>query len=218
MQFYVFWPLLVFLVPRKSLGWVFVGCALLASVSRLLIERWVPGIHHGEAITTSALDYFGVGAWLALALDGGLKAGDRRFSVVAWCAFAGYLALYVFDELGRQVPGLWPLKQTLLSVAFAGFISATLGGLGGVPGRILDHPAVQHVGRLSYGLYLFHTPVPLLLGLLLPQLWLPVFSGPLLGLRLAVFGLSSWGLAWLCWRWLEGPDRLGFPRLAGKRR
>ena len=215
-QFYFCWPLLVFGVPRKSLGRVFVGCALLAPVSRLLIERWFPGIHHGEAITTAALDYFGVGALLALALDGGLKAGDRRVTMVAWIAFAGYVALYVMEETGRQVPGLWPIKQTLLSVAFAGLISATLGGLDGALGWLLDHPVVQHVGRLSYGLYLFHTPAPLLLGLLVPQLWLPVFSGPLIAVRLLVFALTSWGLAWACWRWLEGPDRLGFPRHAGK--
>ena len=79
---------------------------------------------------------------------------------------------------------------------------------------MLDHPAVQHVGRLSYGLYLFHAPVPLFLGWVLPWLWHPVFDGPLLAVRLAVFALVSWGVAWLCWRWLEGPDRLRFPRLA----
>lgn len=81
-------------------------------------------------------------------------------------------------------------------------------------GRLLDHPAAQHVGRLSYGLYLFHTPVPLFLGWVMPFLWHPLFSGPLSGVRLTVFALVSWGLAWLCWRWLEGPRRLGFPRLA----
>lgn len=216
MQFYVFWPLLVFSMPRKSLAWGFAGCALLAPVSRWLIERWVPGIHHGEALTTAALDYFGVGALLALALDGGMKAGDRRVILAGWMAFAAYAVLYVLEETGRQVPGLWPLKQTLLAVAFAGLISTTLGGLGGVLGKVLDHPVAQHLGRLSYGLYLFHTPAPLLLGWLLPQLWLPVFCGPLLALRLLVFALTSWGLAWLCWRWLEGPDRLGFPRPAGK--
>jgi peptidoglycan/LPS O-acetylase OafA/YrhL len=61
------------------------------------------------------------------------------------------------------------------------------------------------VGRLSYGLYLFHTPMPLALGFVLPFLWQPVFDGPLLGVRLAVFGLASWAAAWLCWRYLEQP-------------
>jgi len=80
----------------------------------------------------------------------------------------------------------------------------------------LNHPVAQHIGRMSYGLYLFHTPVPLFLGLVLPQLWSPAFDGLLRLVRLAVFALVSWMVAWLCWRWLEGPERLRFPRLAGR--
>lgn len=214
MQFYLLWPLLVFCVLRRSLGWVFVGCALLAPLSRWLIEHELPAIQHGEAITTTAFDYFGVGALLALAFDRGMKAGDRRIALAGWIAFAGYLALYVLGESGRRVGGFGYFQQTLLAVAFAGLISATLGGLGGLAGWLLEHPAVQHVGRLSYGLYLFHTPVPLFLGWVLPPLWWPVFDGPWLAVRLGFFALTSWGVAWLCWRWLEGPDRLDFLRLA----
>lgn len=216
MQFYLLWPLLVFFAPRRLLAWVFGACVLLAPISRLVIEHGFPGIHHGEAITTSAFDYFGVGALLALALNRGMKPGDRRIGIAAWIAVAGYAVLYVMDEAGREISGLWPIKQTLLSVAFAGLISSTLAGLSGMPGRLLDHPVTQHIGRLSYGLYLFHTPVPLFLGLVLPQLWDPVFDGPMLLLRLAVYALVSWAMAWLCWRWLEGPERLKLPRLAAR--
>ena len=215
-QFYFLWPLLVFLVPRRCLGRVFWGCVLLAPVTRLVIERWFSGIHHGETITTAAFDYFGVGALLALAFDGGMKPGDRRIALAGWIAFAGFAALYVMEEAGVRIPGVWAIKQTLLSVAFVGLISGTLAALRAFPGRVLDHPMAQHIGRLSYGLYLFHTPVPLFLGLVLPQLWSPAFDGPMRLVRLAVFALVSWVVAWLCWRWLEGPERLRFPRLAGR--
>ena len=212
-QFYLFWPLLVFFVPRRALGWVFAACALLAPLSRLLIEREFPAIQHGGVITTAAFDYFGAGALLALAFDRGIQAENRKIALAGWLAFAGYLTLYVLNEAGRSAGGCGYFQQTLLAVAFAGLISATLGGLGGVAGRLLEHPAVQHFGRLSYGLYLFHTPVPLFLGCVLPLLWWPVFDGPLLAMRLAVFALTSWGIAWLCWRWLEGPDRIDFLQL-----
>ena len=216
MQFYFFWPLVVFLAPRRALGRVFVILAALAPLSRLAIEQWFPEIHHGEAITTSAFDYFGVGALLALAFERGIKEGDRKLALAGWLAFAGYVTLYTLGELGRPVAGLGAMQQTLLAVAFAGMISATLGGFRGSRRRVLDHPAVQHVGRLSYGLYLFHTPVPLLLGWVLPWLWHPACEGPvLMGVRITVFALVSWGMAWLCWRWLEGPDRWRFPRLGG---
>jgi len=214
MQFYFLWPLLVFFTPRRALGWAFAACMMAAPLSRLLIDRGFPGIHHGEAITTSAFDYFGAGALLALALERGMRAGDHRIAAAGWATFAGYVALYSLNEAGRRVAEVACFQQTLLAVAFAALISSTLGGLGGLVGKLLDHPAAQHVGRLSYGLYLFHTPVPLFLGWVMPFLWHPLFSGPLSGVRLTVFALVSWGLAWLCWRWLEGPRRLGFPRLA----
>jgi peptidoglycan/LPS O-acetylase OafA/YrhL len=217
MQFYAFWPLLVFCVPRRSLGWVFLVCVLLAPVTRLVVEREFPSIQHGGVITTAAFDYFGVGALLALALESGIKAGDRRIAIAGWIALAGYVTLYVISEAGLSAAGLGYFQQTLLSVAMVGLISATLGGLGGLLGKLLEHPAVQHVGRLSYGLYLFHAPVPLFLGHVLSLMWWPAFDhGPLLALRLGVFALTSWGLAWLCWRWLEGPERLQFLQPAGR--
>ncbi len=208
-QFYLLWPLAVFLAPRRALGLVFAGFTLLAPLSRWVLLHYFPQVMHPEMIPSSAFDYFGLGALLALALSRGMPAGDRRLGIPAWLGLAGYVALYVLDKSGRPVPGLRHFQQMLLALAFAGLISATLRGLGGPLGRMLEHSWAQHIGRLSYGLYLFHNAVPLALGKVLPWLWLPVFNGPLLAIRLLVFALASWGLAWLSWRWLEQPmDRL----------
>lgn len=213
MQFYLVWPLVVFWVPKRALGWVFAACIVLAPVARLAIEQWLPGIHHSEAVSLTALDYLGAGSLLAWALQRGMVVGDRRFTRVAMLTAVGYVTLYVRNQAGFSCGGLGYIQQTLLAVAFAGLISATLAGFNGVLAELLDHPAVQRVGALSYGLYLFHAPVPLLVGKVLPFLWWPVFDGPLLAVRLLVFAITSWGVAQLCWRWLEGPDRWRFPRL-----
>jgi len=103
------------------------------------------------------------------------------------------------------VEGLRHIQQTLVAIAFVGLISATLHGIGGMPGKVLEHPAVQYIGKLSFGLYLFHTPVPMFLGWVLPFLWGPFFTGYWQILRLGVFALTAWGFAWLCWRYLEHP-------------
>lgn len=213
MQFYLIWPVVVFLTPRRTLGWVFGLAMLVAPVSRWVVARYFPEIHHVEAVTGAAMDYFGAGALLALAIGRGMRPGDRRLRGVALSAFAGYAVLYVCNELGKQVPVACYIQQTLLAIAFAGLISSTLAGFWGLPGRVLDHPAVQHVAKLSYGLYLLHTAVPLLVGLVIPWLWLPGREESLLPLRLPVFALFSWGASWLCWRWLEGPNRLSWSRL-----
>jgi len=203
MQFYLVWPLVVYWTPRRWLAAAFLLFVALAPLSRWALARWVPEIHHSQAITTSSLDYFGIGALLALFMEQGMKAGDARLKWGAWAAFCGYVVLYVHSELGKPVEGFCYIQQTLVSVAFAGLISSTLAGFGGIVGKTLDHPAVQQIGRLSFGLYLFHTPVPLFLGYVMPWLWGSFFSGLWQMLRLGVFGLTSWGLAYLCWRYLE---------------
>ena len=208
-QFYFFWPLVVFLAPKRLLPAAFAACVALAPLARFACARWFPEIHHPGAVSLCAFDYFGCGALLALAFERGvLREGDRRIAATGWLAFAAYAALYTLHETGHRVPALGHLQQTLLAIAFSGLISSTLAGFRGRRRRVLDHPAVQHVGRISYGIYLFHTLVPLLLGWVMPFLWNPFFSGPMELARLAVFALASWGAAWLCWRWLEGPDRL----------
>ena len=213
MQFYLVWPLVVFFAPRRALGWVFGACLVLAPLARLVINRWFPAIYHSEAISITALDYLGAGALLAMALERGMKAGDARLARVAWLACVGYVILYARNKSGLSCGGLGYVQQTLLAVGFAGLISGTLAGFRGITERALNHPAVQYVGGLSYGLYLFHAMVPLLVGKVLPFLWFPLFDGPLAAVRLAVFAFVAWGVAWLCWRWLEGPDRWRFPHL-----
>lgn len=203
MQFYLIWPLLVYLTPSRWLLTAFIVCVALAPLSRMVIFYQFPQIYHSEAITTSSLDYFAVGALLALAMQRGMLAGDRRLKWGSLIAFVGYVVLYSLNESGHPITGFCYIQQTLLAVAFMGLISSTMAGFKGWIGKLLDHRSVQHIGRLSYGLYLFHTPAPLFLGWILPQLWDPFFSGPWVAVRLVAFALTSWGLAYLCWKFLE---------------
>ncbi|MCW1884136.1 acyltransferase [Luteolibacter flavescens] len=220
MQFYFLWPLLIFFSPRRMLAPLLTGFVMLAPLSRWVLLHHFPEIPHPGAISTCAADYFAVGALLALAMERGMQPGDCRVRIAGWIAFASYVILYCLDEADRSVPGLRHFQQTFVSILFAALISATLHGFTGPLGRILEHPVAQHIGRISYGLYLFHTTVPLALGTVMPILWHPVFEhptfhGPLLGVRLIFFALASWGVAWLCWRYLEQPlDRFRQPSRA----
>lgn len=210
MQFYVLWPFVVLFAPGRWLAWVFAVCAALAPALRFALGAWFPEIRHVEAITPVAFDYFGAGALLALAMRCGVSGDDPRVRWIAWICGAGYVALYLHQEMVAKLPVAGCFQQTFLAFAMAGLIAASWKGFAGVLGKTLDHPVLQHIGKVSYGLYLFHTIVPLLLGWIVPQLWYAPWFDLLLPVRLVVFALVSWGLAWLCWRWLEGPERLRF--------
>jgi peptidoglycan/LPS O-acetylase OafA/YrhL len=203
MQFYLVWPLVIFLLPQRWLLGSFVFLILLAAIWRFLASQYFPEIHHNEAITITALDYFGVGAILALAMSRGMQPGDKRLAILSKIAFLGYVVLSVCNKTGHTIPVFSYLQQTLVSVAFAGLISQTLAGFTGVIEKILNHSVVQYIGRLSFGLYLFHNLVPLLLGYIIPWLWHPFFDGSWLAIRLLAFALTSWGVAHICWKYIE---------------
>lgn len=204
-QFYLCWPLLIFLAPRRWLGPLMIGIALIAPLSRFVLGQYFPEVIHPGAITSSALDYLAIGSLLALLLARGIAPTDRRIRLAAWICLPLYLILYVSDESGHSIPVLRHFQQTFLSISIVGLIAATLAGLPAPLGRVLNHSSLQHIGKISYGLYLFHTTVPLAIGFLLPFLWPPGSGNGMLVLRLLVFALSSWGIAWLSWRYLEQP-------------
>ncbi|MFT4177151.1 MAG: acyltransferase [Luteolibacter sp.] len=221
MQMYLLFPLLIYWVPMRWLGWALVGFSALSPVSRWVCEAFFPSVLHPQAITLCAFDYFGIGALLAWTLAKGVPAGDGRWRRVGLVGLAGYLVLRGFEDFSSPVPGFRYFQQTCIAVVFSALISETQAGWRGWWGKLLDHPAIQHIGKLSYGLYLFHTPMPLLIGFVLPGLWHPFFEGPGMILRLGAFGLASWGAAYLCWRFLERagqPARLHPPVTDGSLR
>jgi peptidoglycan/LPS O-acetylase OafA/YrhL len=119
---------------------------------------------------------------------------------------AGYLGIFGAHSLGWPTFGLRPLQQTLLAVAWCGFIAASSVGFSGLPQRILEHPAIQQIGRLSYGLYLFHNLAPLVTGKLFWFLWDGSFEkGPGAIVLILLYAAITWGLTLASWRWIEQP-------------
>jgi len=65
---------------------------------------------------------------------------------------------------------------------------------------------LQHLGKLSYSLYLLHNLAPMAVGWVLPGLWSPAFDhGIGFIARLMVFALASWMLGYASWLWIERP-------------
>jgi peptidoglycan/LPS O-acetylase OafA/YrhL len=129
--------------------------------------------------------------------------GLRCLSVVA---LAGYLAVFGAHALGWPTFGLRAFQQTLLAVALCGLIVASSVGFSGVASKLLEHPLLQRIGALSYGVYLFHNLAPLVVGKIFWFLWSgPFESGLGALLKVAVFAVVTWGLTLASWRWIEQP-------------
>lgn len=207
-QVYVLWPLVVL-----------IALALSDRARTIAVTAWIGAIasiivmFRLEAIgaDTNRL-YLGTDTRVAAVLLGAAVAahrihlGPRRWHAtrpvriaVGTAAMLPLLVLWiVLDGSDRSTYRGWlALAGVLATLVIA---SLTDRADGGPLGRLLSHPALVHLGRISYGLYLYHWPVYLLLAERPDRM-----DGP----RLAIAVTVSYLLAAASHRWIESPVRLG---------
>jgi peptidoglycan/LPS O-acetylase OafA/YrhL len=212
-QFYLVWPLVVWLLPRRRLKTVCLG-ALLGSLAIRMTLRALgePGAVL-YVLTPTHLDPLAAGAWLALVArePGGLEWVKVRVGPALALGLAGIAAIMVTAH-GPVVdaPAMQSVGYPLLALTCAALLGGALTGPVGSPlGRLWRSKALGFFGRLSYGLYVLH---PLLLVLVVgwgfDVPWFAERAGSQL-LGQAVFaGLMTalaMGVALLSWHAWEQP-------------
>ena len=96
------------------------------------------------------------------------------------------------------------LREELLIVTFAALIAAASSGISGPAGAILDSRIVRYVGRISYGIYLFHLFLYEVTRAVLGRLSLPLLRpGP--GCSIVMSANASIAAAALSWHFFEQP-------------
>ena len=210
-QFYLVWPLVMKLLRRH---WLPTACVVLTVVLGT-VAFWPgePFLQLGSSEFVWVFAYFPVGGLLALWVG-----VERRPKRLAWSAamMAGGLLLWlaggllVLPDGNRLSSGLvLPLGR---AVEMWGTVMLFLGFLRSSSGRW--SPRLVYLGKISYGLYVFHVMVQEAVGALMAHSGLGLRSGPGSSLRNAVlvFGLKlpaafavTTGLAAMSYRFLETP-------------
>ena len=211
-QFYVVWPLLVvILLVRIPRGARLVLIAGLAVASAVWMGLAYDGLDPTRVYYGTDTHAFGLaaGAFLAVLLLGRGVAGTGLTSRPArWLlGVGGILSLAGLVALAVVLPGDSELAYrgglALVALLSAVAIAALL-----VPGspvaRVLDVAPIRWVGLRSYGLYLWHWPVFVLVGAALPT-WPRegLEAAPLGGIALAITVV----VAALSYRFVEQPIR-----------
>ena len=174
-QFYLLWPLAVLVllrrVPRpRGRAAVALGVAAASTVlmAVLLDPAHPTRVYYGTDTHVMGLM---IGAALAFSWTGPRRAGTRspawqRHHRTVLAGSAGVL-LVLFLTVDETSPLTFRGGILLASVATAGLLLALVDR----PGRVralLEVPAVRWVGARSYGIYLWHWPVVLVVGQDLP--------------------------------------------------
>lgn len=152
-QFYLLAPLIVLILPTKSLKFIFV--ALLVILTAIAEYRLrVLGIQQAT--------YYSLYARLPEFFAGGLVALFIRTSAggSSWLSALG-LALVLASAATQPLLGPFPGLVAMLPVA--GAVLILLNPAQGLTGQLLSCKPMVWLGKLSYSLYLWHWPVLALL-------------------------------------------------------
>jgi peptidoglycan/LPS O-acetylase OafA/YrhL len=176
-QFYIMWPLLLVLVPQKKLKGLFISFIMLGSLFRILMyllylsgsSLWVFKQPFELVIYSwplSHLDAFAFGAYISRYPIPFPRL--QLFLLTGLVPIIGYTATWVATgslgiisalgyDLSMEVAYQFIWGPTLLNYFFTVLIYCI--AREGILTRFLDLPLLRFVGRISYGIYVYHFAV-----------------------------------------------------------
>ncbi len=165
-QFYLVWPLLVFLVRgRRRLMWLALGLALAAPVTRVVLQAHGASVDATYKLTICRADSLLGGAWVALAVRGGLRAWVLRWAPAGFavgllaCLTIGIRAGNFDYEINAAVNGI---GFSLVALTSACWVAMALRP--GFTASLMTTGWLRFFGKYSYGIYVFHMPVAAVVG------------------------------------------------------
>ena len=204
-QFYLVWPFLTLLLPRRALPATIGLLILIAPVSRIVAVAGGHALVGSRLLPTSCLDALGIGALLAAAKRTPLAGGWTAKRLARACLVLGLAATVGFKLLGRRLgEPYWAdsLMHSGLVISYGWVVLSASSGFRGPVGAFLEHPWVLYLGRVSYGIYVFHHFMPLLTSRL-PLQGLPPAAATLV--VIAANTAITLVLAAVSWRLYEKP-------------
>ncbi|HTF35296.1 MAG TPA: acyltransferase [Myxococcota bacterium] len=154
-QFYLVWPLLVYVTSRRQLIWICSGILVGALAMRLAIAWYgTPNPIFLYTFTPCRLDELAAGALIAaLAVD---EANIPRLARWSRPALWGGILAYVVAQLCLATR-MQTIAFTLLAAIFGGLlVRAMIAPRGALLPRILESAVLRSFGKYSFGLYLLH--------------------------------------------------------------
>ncbi|HUR20469.1 MAG TPA: acyltransferase [Vicinamibacterales bacterium] len=160
-QFYLFWPWVILFMPRRWLTRATIGMILVSPLGKLVyvLSDYSWGTNLETYISTwASLDSLGIGALIAVLRHRGAGiTAPRSVAATATAIIAAgpWLAVVFRHGVAEVI-----LASTAQAAVFGWVILRAADGFKGPVGALLRSPPMVFVGRISYGIYVYHLFVP----------------------------------------------------------
>jgi peptidoglycan/LPS O-acetylase OafA/YrhL len=209
-QFYIFWPLLILLLPRRFSIRICLGVMAFTVVARIVLT-FIGPVAWAAVLTPGRLDGLAAGSIVALLrrYNPDTLAPWKKVMRIAGVAFVAaqvaVIPLYIWHP--RAGFGFWvAVMPCIASVFFAAAVAGLSLRSDTATPKWLVSPVLTSVARCSYGMYAFHVPLIYVLF----HLQLAVKQAPVAGYdfpyRITFFILIaglSYGLGMISWHLYE---------------
>jgi peptidoglycan/LPS O-acetylase OafA/YrhL len=165
-QFYLLWPPVVSRLSRRHIAITAVCLIVVANISRLVGVAMHESTQQLWANTFAHLDSIAAGVLLAILLDGEVRCSR----------YWGRIALFAAGMFGLAARGHFVANTAVERLSLAGTLigypavvlacTAILVAFMGLPARL---PVFQYLGKISYGLYVYHMVSILITDRLMPD-------------------------------------------------
>lgn len=154
-QFYIIWPLVIFFFPLEWFKYIFPGIAVLSVFCKFFFSLQSNSFF--TVLPISCFDAFGIGATLAL-FTYERSSYSWMTSIKFHWMLAGAVVLSIICFIKFSF-----LFGLMVAIGSGLIILKCYEGIKGITGRVLNLPIFLYLGKISYGLYVYHNFMPWLL-------------------------------------------------------
>ncbi len=206
-QFYLLWPLVILLI-RKTKWLLSFICILFVLLPGARLWVWMqqfPDLAYFNLFTFTRIDSICAGCMIALLLQVN-RDFLKKYSIpiILFVALLNITFYYFNRSQDFTYPHLALVGYSTVAVMFGLIVNNAITGKSKLITLLFDSRLLKFFGKISYGFYIFHWPVYLLLSPLLFQ-WVAYITGGVAQQYIvsALATAAGAGLSWLSFQYYE---------------
>ncbi len=206
-QFYLLWPLAILLIRKPRLLLIFISLVLVAVLGlRLLVwMNHISDLAYFNLYTFTRIDGICIGCMIALLQRVNSNFLQRNKAMIV-LFFAGLNFGFFFVNRRYQFtfPYLALVGYTTFAMMFGLLVNEAVTRQTKLINLLFNIPLLKFFGKISYGFYVFHWPVYLLLSPYLSPSMSRFINGSLLQFLVSVIAtLAAIAISWLSYQYYE---------------